>query len=186
MSKILKRLIRKYLTLAKAALADSPDNLSYEGKHYAEIEVLINTLRKSGIEIGNNCYIWGVTMIPSDPITIGDDCVLTHCTILGHDAAPSLFIPELQRTTLLNRISRKQPTVIGNRCFIGVHSVVLSGVTIGSNSIVAAGAIVTKDVPEGSVVAGNPARVISTIDAFIAKHRKAMLDYPERYPGWKI
>lgn len=51
-------------------------------------------------------------------------------------------------------------TVVEPDCFIGAHSMVLPGVTVGRGSIVAAGAIVTKDVPPGSVVAGNPARVI--------------------------
>ena len=78
---------------------------------------------------------------------IGDDCVLTGCTILGHDASPSLFLDELQGEDIFNRKSFKQKTRIGNRVFIGVNAVVLPGVTIGDNCIVGAGAVVTKDVP---------------------------------------
>lgn len=51
-------------------------------------------------------------------------------------------------------------TRIGARCFIGAGSKILPGVTIGDGSIVAMGAVVTRDVPAGSLVAGNPARVI--------------------------
>jgi acetyltransferase-like isoleucine patch superfamily enzyme len=51
-------------------------------------------------------------------------------------------------------------TRVGERCFIGARSILLPGVQIGDESIVAAGAVVTKDVPARSVVAGNPARVI--------------------------
>jgi acetyltransferase-like isoleucine patch superfamily enzyme len=51
-------------------------------------------------------------------------------------------------------------TVIGERCFIGARSIVMPGVTVGDESVVAAGAVVTKDVPPRSIVAGNPAVII--------------------------
>lgn len=51
-------------------------------------------------------------------------------------------------------------TRIGERCFIGAHSFILPGVTIGEGSIVGAGSVVTRDVPAGTIVAGNPARVV--------------------------
>ena len=51
-------------------------------------------------------------------------------------------------------------TVIGRRCFIGARAIVLPGVGVGDGSIVGAGAVVTRDVPAGSLVAGNPARVV--------------------------
>ena len=54
-------------------------------------------------------------------------------------------------------------THIGSNCFIGVNAVVLPGVTLGDGVVVGAGAVVTKDVPEGCVVAGNPARVIRRV-----------------------
>jgi len=53
-------------------------------------------------------------------------------------------------------------TRVGERCFIGAHSMLLPGVTVGDGSIVAAGSVVTRDVPPGSIVAGNPARVVRT------------------------
>lgn len=51
-------------------------------------------------------------------------------------------------------------TRIGARCFIGAHSILMPGVTVGDGSIVGAGSVVTRDVPPGSIVAGNPARVV--------------------------
>lgn len=56
------------------------------------------------------------------------------------------------------------PIVIGDNCWIGCNVVVLPGVSIGSNSVIGAGAIVTKSVPGGVIVAGNPARVIRSIE----------------------
>jgi len=58
----------------------------------------------------------------------------------------------------VNRLTR-----IGSNCFIGVNAVVLPGVTLGDGVVVGAGAVVTKDVPGNSVVAGNPARVIRRV-----------------------
>lgn len=56
-------------------------------------------------------------------------------------------------------------TVIGTNCFIGVGAIILPGVTIGNGSIVGAGSVVTRDVPPGSLVAGNPAKVLRKITA---------------------
>ena len=58
----------------------------------------------------------------------------------------------------VNKINRD--VRIGDNCFIGAHSIILPGVTIGDSTIVAAGSVVARDVPAGSLVAGNPARVV--------------------------
>ncbi|MES1154821.1 MAG: acyltransferase [Pseudorhodoplanes sp.] len=73
-------------------------------------------------------------------------------------------------------------TRIGARCFIGAHSILLPGVTIGDGSIVAAGSVVTRDVPSGTIVAGNPARIVRT---GIRTYRSGCLWNWEnpRYPG---
>ena len=70
------------------------------------------------------------------------------------------------------RMDKVGKIVIGNNCFIGAHSKIMPGVTIGDNVIVGAGAIVTKDVPSNSIVAGIPARVICTIDDYYEKNKK--------------
>lgn len=53
-------------------------------------------------------------------------------------------------------------TRVGKRCFIGAHSMLMPGVSVGDGSIVGAGSVVTRDVPAGTIVAGNPARVVRT------------------------
>ena len=78
-------------------------------------------------------------------IYIGDESyIASGATVLSHD-----FIKDI-----------KTDTKIGKKCFIGTNAVIMPGVTIGDSVIVGAGSIVTKDVPSGCIVAGNPARVI--------------------------
>ncbi|KFN08095.1 maltose acetyltransferase domain-containing protein [Paenibacillus macerans] len=57
-----------------------------------------------------------------------------------------------------------KPVKIGNNVWIGGRAVIVPGVTIGDNAVIAAGAVVTKDVPAGAVVGGNPAKIIKTIE----------------------
>lgn len=61
---------------------------------------------------------------------------------------------------------------IGNYVYIGANAVILPGVTIGDNSLIAAGSIVTKSVPSNVVMAGNPAKVICTIDEYYARNKR--------------
>ncbi|HWV49805.1 MAG TPA: DapH/DapD/GlmU-related protein [Microbacterium sp.] len=88
-------------------------------------------------------------------IIIGDDCLIGHNTVLAtlnHDLDPA------RRADL-----RPAPIVIGRNVWIGANVTVLPGVTIGDNAVVAAASVVTKDVPENTVVVGSPARVVRTI-----------------------
>lgn len=91
---------------------------------------------QGGIEIGDN-------------VLIGQQVVIAT---LNHDIAPD------KRANMI-----PAPIKIGNRVWIGAHATILAGVTIGDNSVVAAGAVVTKDVPANVVVGGVPAKIIKTI-----------------------
>lgn len=93
------------------------------------------------IEIGNN-----VTMAP-------------RVHILCHDASTKAFL----NYTKIGRVT------IGDNVFIGAESVVLPGVTIGSNVVIGANSTVTHDIPDNSVAVGNPAQIISTLDAYLEK-----------------
>jgi serine acetyltransferase len=73
-----------------------------------------------------------------------DSYVAFGCVILTHDMTRGLYAD----------------TRVGARCFIGAHSMLMPGVTIGDGSIVGAGSVVTRDVPPRSIVAGNPARIV--------------------------
>jgi maltose O-acetyltransferase len=124
----------------------------------------IARLRAMGVKVGKNCSIYSPNIDPDLPalIEIGDECILSgDVTILAHDVAPAIWLKrsKLARTRILDR------------CFIGHRSIVLAGVTIGPDSIVGAGSVVTKDVPPRSVAAGNPAKVVSTLDDYLERQK---------------
>ena len=82
-------------------------------------------------------------------ITIGDECAISHdVTIMDSDAHA------------INGVVNTEPVIIGNHVWIGTRATILKGVTIGDGAIIAAGAVVTKDVPPYSMVGGVPARII--------------------------
>lgn len=90
-------------------------------------------------------------------ITLGDDCLVGHNVVfatLNHDQNPE------KRASML-----PAPIVVGRKVWIGSNATILQGVTIGDNAIVAAGAVVTKDVPANTVVGGVPARVLRGIES---------------------
>ena len=70
--------------------------------------------------------------------------------------------------------TRHAKVIIHDNCFIGFGSIVLPGVTIGPDSIVGAGSVVTKDVPPRTVAGGVPACILSDLPTFLAKHREAL------------
>lgn len=107
----------------------------------------------------------GIDAVFPELIEIGDNFIgATGSKILTHDASPLIFTNNSQL--------RAQKTVIGNNVFLGAYSVVMPGVQIGDNVIVGASSIVTKNIPSNSVVAGNPARYICSVDEYIAKCRE--------------
>ena len=92
--------------------------------------------------------------------------------ILCHDASTKQFL----NYTKIGRVT------IGDNVFIGAESVVLPGVTVGSNVIIGANSTVTHNIPDGVVAAGSPARVICTLEEYLAKERARMETAP-RYGG---
>ena len=135
-------------------------------------------LRTKGVSIGENSVVYNTTFSSStkgDSFTIGSNCTITGCTLLAHDASPTVFMPELTNREHPwqpgSRSSYRRPIVIGDNVFIGYGSIILPGVTIGSNVIIAAGSVVTGNVQSNSVYGGNPAKYIKDIDSFIEKYK---------------
>ena len=133
---------------------------------------LLDRLKQRGLVVGKNLKMQHGVVIDSSHcwhIEIGDDVTLAPFVhILAHDASTKLHLG-------YTRIGK---VVIGHRVFIGASSIILPGVSIGPNVIIGAGSVVTHSVVANVVAAGNPARVICTIDEYIEKKKTEMGSVP--------
>ena len=129
-------------------------------------------------EYGDNC-LFQTMKLPNAPqlIRIHNNVkVAADVTFYEHDAINGVF----------SVIDGKPYQIHGScieildNCFIGGHSIIVGNVRIGPNAIVAAGAVVTKDVPEGVIVAGNPARIIGSFESL--HERRKMHECAEKKP----
>ncbi len=143
---------------------------------YEEREELIRILFGSvgkGVSIQPNFYCdngknihvghdfltnYNVTILDIAPVSIGNNVMIgpnTVITTVGHPLSPAKRKQKIANSHLIK---------IGNNVWIGANCTILPGVSIGDNSVIAAGAIVTKDVPQNTVVAGVPAKIIKELD----------------------
>lgn len=130
--------------------------------------VTVDFLRKHGAVVGDNVKLYCFECNKKDAtcLEIGNNVTLTGVQVLTHDASLELFTKE--KATKVGRV------VIGNNVFVGIHSIILPNVHIGSNVIIGAGSVVSSDIPDDSVVVGNPAKVIDSVSAYISKHQSRM------------
>ena len=130
--------------------------------------------RSLGVRLGENVHFYGMKagMFSTEPwlITIGNNVHITaDCAFITHDGGTLILrqeVPDLEWTA---------PIAIGNDVYIGVRSLIMPGVTIGNRCIIGAGSIVTKNIPDNSVAAGVPARVIKTTDEYLETMKKKSL-----------
>lgn len=108
------------------------------------------------IKVGKNVFInSGCCFQDQGGIEIGDNVLIGQQVViatLDHDLIPK------KRANMF-----PSPVKIGNDVWIGAHATILAGVTVGNGAVIAAGAVVTKDVPQNAVVGGVPAKIIKTI-----------------------
>ena len=134
-----------------------------------------------GVTIGERVHIGASTFISVDGIEIGDDVTIAWgCTVYDHNSH-SVKWSERQHDTLQemddirhgrSKIASKDWSVVASKSikicdkvWIGLNCIVLKGVTIGEGAVVAAGSVVTKDVPAWTLVGGAPAKVIRFLDS---------------------
>lgn len=123
-------------------------------------EKRIKYLRGLGIKIGKDCSI-NIISFSSEPylVEIGDYVAIAHDTdFITHDGGIWCFRNEIPDADIFGKIK------IGNNVTIGAHSIILSNTVIGDNSIVGAGSVVRGKFPDNSLIVGNPAKVISSIN----------------------
>ena len=131
-------------------------------------EIDIENLIARGLKVGDNCnFQFGVNIDSSHcwHIQIGNNVTLApRVMIIAHDASMKIHLGYAK----IGKVK------IRNNVFIGAGAIVLPNVSIGENSIIGAASLVTKDIPANVIAAGNPAKVLCSLDDFLFKHRNAM------------
>lgn len=110
------------------------------------------------LTIGNHVGISNVTIVCHEQVVIEDGVQIGGSVKIYDTNFHSL--EEEKRDGADMALARKRPVHIKENAFIGAHSIILKGVTIGKGSIIGAGSVVTRDVPDGEVWGGNPAKCI--------------------------
>lgn len=141
----------------------------------------LEQLKERGLKYGSNFQMSCECII--DPsfchlIEIGDNVTLApRVHILAHDASTKNFLNYTKIATV----------IIENNVFVGAGSIILPGVHIGKNCIIGAGSVISKNIPENSVVVGNPCRIISKTEQYLTKEKENMKKYhifDETYTSW--
>ena len=121
-----------------------------------------------GIEMGENCHVLTskIDIHHGFLISMGNNVTISDARLLTHDGSTKKFLG-------YSRVGRIK---IGSNVFIGAGAIILPGIEIGDNVIVGAGAVVTKDIPDDSLVVGNPARIIKTVTDYVEENKKRMMN----------
>lgn len=122
------------------------------------------------IKMGENCEIHGEVSFGSEPylIKIGNNVRITNgVQFITHDGGVWVLRNngQLKNADLFGRIE------IGDNVHIGINTIIMPNVKIGNNVVIGVGTIVTKDIPDNSVAAGVPAKVIKTLDEYYIKNK---------------
>lgn len=122
------------------------------------VRIVVDSGRLS-IGPGTNVNGLGTKILCAESVTIGAGCTFSwEVQVLDNDFH-AITADGKQQPSMA-------PVVIGDRVWVGTRAVILKGVTIGDGAIIAAGAVVTKDVPPGAIVAGLPAKVVGHADSW--------------------
>jgi acetyltransferase-like isoleucine patch superfamily enzyme len=137
--------------------------------------------RSFGMKIGEGCNICSFLYTNEQYlVSIGNNVTISYdVKFLTHDASIGIYLGKKNASDLCGEIK------IGNNVFIGANSIIMYGINILDNTIIAAGSVVTKSFPENVIIGGNPARVIGKTSLFINNRktnalRLHALNYNER------
>lgn len=119
-------------------------------KHNAQLGAGVGLVVGSRSQLGHNCRIGNFVTLGSD-VLMGPDVVIMTSSHAFDDLAATI----IEQGALPIR-----PVVVGNNVWIGTRVIILPGVRVGDGAVIAAGSVVTKDVPENAIVGGVPARVL--------------------------
>ncbi len=161
---------RPYLNVQKGGRMTIGDNFKLnsipEGNAVGgNCRSVISVERGAVLEIGNNVGISSSTIVARCSIKIGDNVKIGGGTYILDSDFHSLD-PEIRASDRLTdaATAKSAPVEIRENAFIGARSMILKGVTVGRNSVVGAGSVVVRSVPDNQVWAGNPARFIKNLE----------------------
>lgn len=121
----------------------------------------LNTyLPNASIIIGDRCKVNGTILHANDRIILGDDVRIGPGTVICDNDSHRVALSVSER----NLPPKSAPIIIGNNVWIGMNCIILKGVCIGDNSIIAAGSVVTKNVEANVIYGGNPAKRIKKLE----------------------
>jgi UDP-2-acetamido-3-amino-2,3-dideoxy-glucuronate N-acetyltransferase len=115
---------------------------------------------QKGVQIGRNCKVSSHTFI-CEGVTVEDEVFIGHGVNFINDKYPRATSNDGQLQTAADWTVER--TLVQRGASIGTNATILGGITIGERSIVGAGSVVTRDVPAGAIVAGNPAKIIKSV-----------------------
>ena len=140
------------------------DGSIFEGK-------IASSKEGSVVKIGSNTFVGNSTLVCANKIEIGDDVLISWgCTIIDNDSHSLEWADRMHdvREWYFGRKNWRQikiaPIMIMNNAWIGFNSIIIRGVKIVEGSVVGCGSVVTRDVPNYTIVAGNPARVLRQLN----------------------
>lgn len=137
----------------------------------------VDDFRKRGVMIGNNVAIYSSFIDDGHGflVEIGNDVTISNATILAHDAST-------KRALGYTKVGKVK---IGDNVFIGYGSIILPGVTVGNDVIIGAGTVVRNNIPNNSVVMGNPAEIVCSTSDYLEKWKRKMESAPVYETYWK-
>lgn len=144
-------------------------------------------IKRSGLIIGKGTRIMNrLSDYGSEPylIRIGEHCSISSgVKFITHDGGTIIFRenPEYSKGRRPVDINKYGTIKLDDNVFLGMNSIIMPNVSIGSNSVVGAGSVIRRNVPPNVVVAGNPARVVCTLEEYIKICEEETIQFPEHY-----